>query len=44
MSMSDIASIIWIALAVYVFCGVREWNRRFTELLEELKEDGYGRG
>lgn len=39
MSMSDIASIIWIALAVYVFCGVREWNRRLSELYEELKRE-----
>ena len=37
MSMSDIASIIWISLAVYVFCGMRKWNKRFAELYEELK-------
>lgn len=37
MSMSDIASIIWIALAVYVFCGMRKWNKRFAELYEELR-------
>ena len=37
--MSDIAGIIWIALAVYVFCGVRKWNKRFAELLDELKEE-----
>lgn len=37
MSMSDIASIIWIALAMYVFCGMRKWNKRFSELYDELK-------
>lgn len=35
--MSDVAAIIWIALAVYVFCGMRKWNKRFAELYEELK-------
>ena len=37
MSMSDIASIIWIALAVYVFCGMRKWNEKFSNLYDELK-------
>ena len=37
--MENIASIIWIALAVYVFCGMRKWNERFRELYEELKRE-----
>ena len=37
MSMSDVAAIIWIALAVYRFYDIRKWSRRFAELYEELK-------
>lgn len=39
MSMSDIAAIIWIVLAVYIFCGMRKWNERFSELYDELKRE-----
>lgn len=37
--MSDIAAIIWIALAVYRFCDMQKWNKRFSELYEELKRE-----
>lgn len=34
-----IAALMWIALAVYRFCDIRKWNRRFGELYDTLKED-----
>lgn len=33
-----IAAIIWMALAVYIFCGARKRNKRLNEVLDELKE------
>lgn len=41
--MSDVAATIWIALAVYVFCGMQKWNERFGELYEELKREVAGK-
>lgn len=41
--MSDVAATIWIALAVYAFCGMQKWNERFRELYEELKREVAGK-
>ena len=27
----------WIVLGVYCFFGIRKWNKRFSELYDELK-------
>lgn len=35
--LQNIASWLWIALGVYCFFGVRKWNKRFSELYDELK-------
>lgn len=37
--LQDIASCLWIALGVYCFFGLRKWNKRFSELYDELKEE-----
>ena len=37
--MQDIACGLWIALGVYCFFGLRTWNKRFSELYDELKEE-----
>lgn len=40
------ASLMWIALAIIVFVRLRQWNKKFGELHEELRkqimEDGDG--
>lgn len=44
--MQNIASGLWIALGVYCFFGLRKWNKRFSELYDELKHEvggGHGR-
>lgn len=33
----DTACSLWIVLGVYCSFGVRKWNRRFSELYDELK-------
>ena len=33
----NIASGLWIVLGVYYFFGLRKWNKRFSELYDELK-------
>lgn len=38
--LQDIASGLWIVLGVYCFLGLRKWNKRFSELYDELKEEG----
>lgn len=35
--LQDIASVLLIALGVYCFLGLRKWNKRFSELYDELK-------
>lgn len=35
----NIASGLWIVLGVYCFLGLRMWNKRFSELYDELKEE-----
>ena len=37
----------WLALAIIVFVGLKRWNRRFSDLYEEMKkqiEDGGDNG
>ena len=34
-----VATILWIALAIYGFAVVRNWNVRFSELHEQFKRD-----
>ena len=40
--LQDIASVLWIALGVYCFLGLRKWNKRFSELYDELKHETGG--
>lgn len=35
--LQNIACGLWIALGVYCFFGLRKWNKRFSELYDELK-------
>lgn len=28
----------WLVLAVIMFCGLMKWNKRFSELYDELKQ------
>jgi hypothetical protein len=35
--LQDIACTLWIMLGVYCFFGARKWNKRFSELYDELK-------
>ena len=37
--LQDIACVFWIVLGVYCFFGLRKWNKRFSELYDELKEE-----
>ena len=39
-----IAEIEWIVLGVLVFCSLRHWNRRFSELYDELRNEIGGEG
>ena len=36
--LQNIASGLWIVLGVYSFFVLRKWNKRFSELYDELKE------
>ena len=36
--LQNLASGLWIVLGVYFFFGLRKWNKRFSELYDELKE------
>ena len=38
-TMQMIASLEWIALAVIVFIRLKKWNKRFSELYDELQQD-----
>ena len=35
--MQNIASVLWIVLGVYCFFVIRMWNKRFSDLYDELK-------
>lgn len=37
--LQNIASGLWIVLGVYGFFVLRQWNKRFSELYDELKEE-----
>ncbi len=37
--LQDIACTLWIVLSVYCFFGLRKWNKRFSELYDELKRE-----
>ena len=37
--LQNFASWLWIVLVVYCFFGLRTWNKRFSELYDELKEE-----
>lgn len=37
--LQNFASGLWIVLGVYCFFGLRTWNKRFSELYDELKEE-----
>lgn len=37
--LQNCASGLWIVLGVYCFFGLRKWNKRFSELYDELKEE-----
>ena len=34
--LQDFASGLWIVLGVYCFFGLKKWNKRFSELYDEL--------
>ena len=34
--LQNFASGLWIVLGVYCFFGLRKWNKRFSELYDEL--------
>ena len=36
--MECFVSVLWIGLAVIIFVRARQWDKRFRELDEELKE------
>ena len=40
--LQNIASGLWIVLGVYCFFGLRKWNKRFSELYDELKREAEG--
>ncbi len=33
-----IAELLWIALGIIFFIGMRRWNKRFSTLYDELEE------
>ena len=35
--LQNIACLAWLILSVIVFVGIKKWNKRFSELYEELK-------
>ena len=37
--LQNFASGLWIVLGVYCFFGLRKWNKRFSKLYDELKEE-----
>ena len=37
--LQNFANGLWIVLGVYCFFGLRKWNKRFSELYDELKGD-----
>lgn len=37
--MQNIASIVWLILAVVVFFRLKQWDKMFSELYDELKKE-----
>ena len=37
--MQNIASIVWLILAVVVFIRLKQWDKQFSELYDELKKE-----
>lgn len=37
--MENICSAMWIALCIIVFWRLREWDKKFTELYDELTKE-----
>ena len=37
--LQNIASGLWIVFGVYSFFWLRKWNKRFSELYDELKRE-----
>ena len=37
--MQNIASIVWLILAVVVFVRLKQWDKQFSELYDELKKE-----
>lgn len=35
--LTNIAATAWLILSMYTFFSMRKWNKRFSELYEELK-------
>lgn len=42
--MQNIASIVWLILAVVVFIRLKQWDKQFSELYDELKKEIRGEG
>lgn len=42
--MQNIASIVWLVLAVVVFIRLKQWDKKFSALYDELKEQIRGDG
>lgn len=42
--MQNIASIVWLVLAVVLFVRVKHWDKQFSELYDELKKEIRGDG
>jgi hypothetical protein len=37
--LQDLACLLWIMLGVYCFFDARKWNKRFSELYDELTQE-----
>lgn len=37
--LENVASCLWIVLAIIMFFGIKKWNKRFSELYDELQKD-----
>lgn len=37
--MQNIASALWIVIGIQVFVWLKHWNKKFSDLYDELKEE-----
>lgn len=37
--LENVASGLWIVLAIILFFDIKKWNKRFSELYDELQKD-----